>query len=121
MQAISEAGRIDVNGNLLLPMDRLHEEFRKRKGMRVVATFEFAQPHTTESQRGYYRGYVLPTIQAALRKQGTLLSIAEVDASLREWCPFEVAGKEDMSDFLEWLKQYAAENIHVYIEDPRVL
>lgn len=29
--------------------------------------------------------------------------------------------KSEMSDFLEWLKQYAAENLSVYIEDPRTI
>ena len=27
----------------------------------------------------------------------------------------------EMSDFLEWLKQFAAENLSVYIEDPRTI
>ena len=30
-------------------------------------------------------------------------------------------GKTDFSEFLDWLKQFAAENLFVYIEDPKTL
>lgn len=131
---ITEAGRIDKKGRLLLPMDRLGQEFSKHKGCRVVARFMFMEPGSSEALLGYYYGYVVPTITAALYEQGTRFSPEKTDLWLihqypgdREIAPGEYAEKgsqlsqPQMLDFLEWLKEYAAENLDTYIEDPKLI
>ncbi len=133
MDKISESGIITDNGQLRLPMDRLNAFFAANKGKRVVVRFEAAAPGSTALQQAYYYNYVIPCVVEALREQGTRKSEDATDRWLISQYPggFRYDGAEQhvarqltttqMSDFLDWLKQYAAENLYVYIEDPRTL
>jgi len=137
MDKISESGLIGTDGRLRLPMDRINAFCAANKGKRVVVRFEAAEPGSSKLQQAYYYNYIVPTILAALYNQGTRKSEKAVDVWLVEQYPgdkgdyamgidFEVTeGRQmtqfQMSDFLEWLKQYAAENLSVYIEDPQTL
>lgn len=137
MNKISESGIISDDGKLRLPMFRVNAFCLANKGKRVIVRIEAAAPGSTELQRAYYYNYVVPTISAALYEQGTRKSEMAVD----KWLVNEYPGdkeeseiglgvevtearqfnKSQMFDFLEWLKQYAAENLYVYVEDPRTL
>lgn len=144
---ISESGIIGADGKLRMPMDRLNAYFAQHKGQRVVVRFEAAEHGSSELQRAYYYNYIVPTIQTALYELGERMNEKKVDEWLRQQCPSifetfipptkeqaelgflgctETKGIRDlsvseMSDYLEWLKQFAAENLYVYIEDPRTL
>lgn len=129
---ISESGIITDNGQLRLPMDRLNAFFAANKGKRVVVRFEAAAPGSTELQLAYYFNYIVPTIQTALWDNGDRRTEKQVDLWLRQQCAScyndygglleaRQISKPDFSDFIEWLKQFAAENLYVYIEDPRTL
>lgn len=129
---ISESGIITDNGQLRLPMDRLNAFFAANKGKRVVVRFEAAAPGSTELQLAYYFNYIVPTIQTALWENGDRRTEKQVDCWLRQQCAScyndygglleaRQISKPDFSDFIEWLKQFAAENLYVYIEDPRTL
>ena len=132
MDKLSESGIITDNGQLRLPMDRLNAFFASNKGKRVVVRFEAAEPGSSELQLAYYFNYIVPTIQTALWENGDRRTEKQVDLWLRQQCAScynEYGGllearqisKPDFSDFIEWLKQFAAENLYVYIEDPRTL
>lgn len=132
MNKISESGIITDNGQLRLPMDRLNAFFAANKGKRVVVRFEAAEPGSTELQLAYYFNYIVPTIQTALWENGDRRTEKQVDLWLRQQCgscyndyggllEARQISKPDFSDFIEWLKQFAAENLYVYIEDPRTL
>ena len=132
MDKISESGIITDNGQLRLPMDRLNAFFAANKGKRVVVRFEAAEPGSSELQLAYYFNYIVPTIQTALWETGDRRTEKQVDLWLRQQCAScynEYGGllearqisKPDFSDFIEWLKQFAAENLFVYIEDPKTL
>ena len=158
---ISESGRINESGQLLMPMDRVNAFFKVNKGKRVVVRFEAAEPGSTAAQLAYYYNYIVPTIQTALYETGERMNEKQVDQWIRKQAAFvfekvvpgtiipcetriendgtitrrlnvetigytEIRGIRDlsvaeMSDFLEWLKQFAAENLSVYIEDPRTI
>lgn len=129
---ISETGIIGPDGKLRLPMDRLNAFFAANKGKRVVVRFEAAEPGSTELQLAYYFNYIVPTIQTALWETGDRRTEKQVDLWLRQQCAScyndygglleaRQISKPDFSDFIEWLKQFAAENLYVYIEDPRIL
>lgn len=129
---ISESGIITNNGQLRLPMDRLNAFFAANRGKRVVVRFEAAEPGSTELQLAYYFNYIVPTIQTALWENGDRRTEKQVDLWLRQQCAScyndygglleaRQISKPDFSDFIEWLKQFAAENLYVYIEDPRTL
>jgi hypothetical protein len=132
MDKISESGIITDNGQLRLPMDRLNAFFAANKGKRVVVRFEAAEPGSTELQLAYYFNYIVPTIQTALCETGDRRTEKQVDLWLRQQCAScyndygglleaRQISKPDFSDFIEWLKQFSAENLYVYIEDPRTL
>ena len=130
---ISESGIITDNGQLRLPMDRLNAFFAEHKGERVIVVFEAAGNKQSKLQMAYYYNYVLPCVVAGMRKTGVYMSESKADKWLIEQYPGDllndgkrpIFGRElnqtQMSDFLEWLKQYAAENLYIYIEDPRTL
>lgn len=124
---VSESGVIDSKGQLRMPMDRLRDVFRLNKGKRVLVYFEFEQRGTSEAQIGYYYNYIVPTIRKALWETGMRLDENSTDRWLCGMCSFievETARElksEDMSNFIDWLKQYAAENLDVFIEDARAI
>lgn len=129
---ICESGIIDAKGQLRMPMDRLNAFFAANKGKRIVVRFEAAEPGSSELQLAYYYNYIVPTIQTALWENGDRRTEKQVDLWLRQQCAScynEYGGllearkisKPDFSDFIEWLKQFAAENLYVYIEDPQTL
>lgn len=147
MDKISESGVITLYGQLRMPMDRLNAFFQKHKGERVVVKFEAAVPGSSAAQLAYYYNYIIPTIQMALYETGERMNEKKVDEWLRRQCPsifetFTPSTKEqakqgylgctetkgirdlsvsEMSDYLEWLKEFAAENLYVYIEDPKTI
>lgn len=118
-------------------MDRLNAEFAQHPGKRVVVRFEIEERGSSALQQAYYYNYVVPTIQRAFRETGERKSEKAVDKFLMEQYPGDKSESEigfgvdvtearhlnrtQMADFLEWLKQYAAENLDVYVEDPRSL
>lgn len=133
MDVITESGLVFNDGYLHIPMDRLEPFFKAHKGQRVIARFEAVPPGSSAAQQSYYYQYVIPTIIDALRKQGTRKTAEQTDRWLMEEYPgggnadtialvfARQLNQSQMSDFLEWLKQFAAENLHVYIEDPKTI
>ena len=134
MQKISETGLVGADGKLRLPMDRVNGFLAGHKGERIIAVFYAAGRDATELQQGYFYNYVLPAVQEAFHKLGDRLSEDVVESFLfgqypgafmsadgpRIWSAREL-NREQMGEFLDWIKQYAAENLDVYIEDPKTL
>lgn len=129
---ISESGLIGTDGRLRIPMDRVNAWCAEHKGERVVIRFEAAAPGSSELQLAYYFNYIVPTIQTALLETGERKTEKQVDLWLRQQCAVCTSGwgdlmearemsKTDFSEYIEWLKQFAAENLSVYIEDPRTI
>lgn len=128
---IVESGMVGVDGKMRLPMDRLRQFFSEHKGERLIVRMEVVPTGTNEAQLAYYFHYVLPTIKRALYEQGNFFTNENVDEMMRErspvcWKDGECRSVRDMrqdevSDYLDWLKQFAAENLYVYIEDPKLI
>jgi len=135
---IAESGIIGPDGRLRMPMDRLNAFFRENPCKRVVVQFEAAEPGSSALQQAYYYKYVVPTIQQALRETGERKSEKAVDRFLVEQYPGDKdesniglgvvvtearhLNRSQMSDFLEWVKQFAAEPpLSIYVEDPQTL
>lgn len=135
---ISESGIITTDGALRIPMDRLNACFAEHKGERVVVRFYFDVPGSTAAQQSYYYHYVVPTIQQALRETGVRTNEKAVDKFLMSRYPGDKCepdinfgedvtearylNRDQMADFLEWVKQFAAEPpLSVYVDDPRTI
>ena len=132
---IAESGIIDDKGQFRLPMDRVNAFFKANKGKRVTVRFETAEPGSSAALLAYYYNYVVPTVQAGFYETGERYSEEITDKFLLTYYPGDtdrddigvraIYGRQlnqhQMLDFLEWVKQYAAENLNVYIEDPRTI
>lgn len=123
---------IGPDGQLRLPMDRINMFFAENKGQRVIVRFEAAAPGSTAAQLSYYFQYIVPTIQTALWETGERKTERQVDLWLRQQCgncyndyggllEARQIDQRNFAEFLEWLKQFAAENLFVYIEDPKTI
>ena len=131
-KVISEAGIVSESGVLRMPMDRVKAFFAANKGKRIIARFEAVAPGSSDAQLAYYFQYIVPTIQTALWETGERKSERQVDLWLRQQCgscyndyggllEARQMSQTDFSEFLDWLKQFAAENLYVYIEDPKTI
>lgn len=136
MKTISESGIVGNDGRLRMPMERINAFLSQNKGRRVIVRFETAEPGSSELQLAYYYNYIVPTVKKALYEQGNRMTETGVDRWLINNYPGsndlilpngepKVIGRQltvsEMTDLLEWLKQYAAENLYVYIEDPKTI
>ena len=74
----------------------------------------------------------MPTVQEALRETGDIRTEGQVDLWLRQQCgscyndyggllKARQMSKSDFSDFIDWIKQFAAENLYIYIEDSKTI
>lgn len=121
---IQVTGRIDKDGQVLMPVQEIRNRCALFKGRRIVVTIEVLAGDCTENQKAYYFGYVVPTVQDAMRELGERRNSRQVDLLLRTSYPdwtgksIDQFDRREMSDFLQWVQQYAAENLNVYIDDP---
>lgn len=119
MCKVVEYGRVSQDGGVKLPMDRVRQELRKSAGKRVLVTFVVME-EPSEAMLGYYYGYILPTVRKALYELGEIYTDDETSDFLSsaygsdEW----KHDKDEMRKYIEFLQQYAAENLDVYIHDP---
>lgn len=122
-------------------MGELKAFFKEHKGERIVARFQASPAGSSEALKGYYYHYVVPMCQQGLRETGERLTEQQTERKLREWSPICWAetvniesGKYDLTlreikdmsngellDHLDFVKMFAAENLSVYIDDPRTL
>lgn len=130
MKTISESGTISNEGKLRMPMDRVNAFLMSNKGKRVIVRIDAAEPGMTAAQMAYYTNYILPEVQKAMAETGERMSVERVEEFLLSEYPFtpcrddgsmitsvrQMTGPQ-MSEFITWLQQYAAENLYIYIED----
>lgn len=108
---------------------------------RVVAKFTILADDPSEALKGYYYHYVVPTMKAALWEGGERMNEQETEYHLRELSPVtckkewndgqwryetEVLNIYDLSsaelvEHIEYIKQMAAEEYSIYIEDPQTI
>lgn len=136
---ISVTGTIDNNGNLRMYMDELKQFFRMHKGCRVIAKFMIESQGSSEALKGYYYNCVVPSFQEGMWDAGERLTEEEAEIKMRELSPImleqeinENTGKyttrlreiselsnAELVEYIDHLKQIAAEEYSIYIEDPQ--
>ena len=130
---------INNNGGLQMYMGELNQFFAMHKGSRIIARFTVASPGSSEALKGYYFNYVVPTFKHAIWEAGERLTEEQTERRLRELSPVtyeqipnietgeyetrlrkipELSNAE-LIEHIEHLKQIAAENYNLYIDDPR--
>lgn len=138
---ISVTGTIDRNGHLAMFMEEINSFFQDNKGQRVIATFHVVPTATSEAMIAYYYKYIVPTVTRAAYEQGDRRTQQDTDEWLRMMSPVcceetvnvetgeynerlrtvaELSNSE-LIEHIDFLKQFAAEEYHIYIQDPQNL
>ncbi len=122
-------------------MGELNAFFKEWKGARIVARFSVASPGSSEALKGYYFNYVVPTFKQAIWDSGERKTEEQTERFLRELSPvmyeqtpdvetgqYETRLREirelsnaELIEHIDTLKQIAAENYSVFIDDPRTI
>lgn len=133
-------GSTDDKGILRVPQD-LNDFLRKHPGKRVIVKVSVYDRRSVSNIRGYYLKVVVPSFRSAMYEQGNRLTYKTVEKRLREMSticwkekinyetgeiteelkPLQELDATEWIDFIDELKQIAAEDYHVYIEDGRIL
>lgn len=137
---ITVTGAITCNGSLKMYMGELNEFFKDHKGSKVIARFTVVGKSPSEAMKGYYFNYIVPEIRnARWTVGGERTTEKETELFLRQLSPvtieqipnietgqYETNIREirdlstaEMSEHMEFIKQMAAEEYGVYIEDPK--
>lgn len=138
---ISATGTINNNGGLVMYMGEINAFFAEHKGERIIARFVVAPVRSSEALKGYYFHYVVPTIQNGFWETGERKTEEQTEQFLRDISP--ICYEETVNDFtgeyshrlreirelsnaeliehIETVRQFAAENLNVYVEDPQTL
>lgn len=136
---ITVTGKIDNNGNLRMYMDELKQFFKMHKGCRVIAKFMVESQGSSEALKGYYYNCVVPSFQEGMWDAGERLTEEDAEIKMRELSPImleqeinEETGKyttrlreiselsnAELVEYIDHLKQIAAEEYSIYIEDPQ--
>lgn len=138
---ISATGVVNNNGGLSLYMGEVNEFLKLHKGERVTVRFFVASKGSSEALKGYYYNYVVPTVRRALYETGERLTEEQTEKFLREQSPVMCVAKFDTStskytihikeiaevgnaeliEHIEFIKQFAAEELNTFIEDPKTI
>lgn len=122
-------------------MGELNAFFKEWKGARIVARFSVVSPGSSEALKGYYFNYVVPTFKQAIWDSGERKTEEQTERFLRELSPvmyeqtpdvetgqYETRLREirelsnaELIEHIDTLKQIAAENYSVFIDDPRTI
>lgn len=120
-------------------MGEVNEFLKLHKGERITVRFFVAPKGSSEALKGYYFNYVVPTVRRALYETGERLTEEQTEKFLREQSPVmcvanfdtstskytthikEIAevGNAELIEHIEFIKQFAAEELNTFIEDPK--
>jgi hypothetical protein len=138
---MSATGIINNSGKLSMYMGELNEFFKQHKGERIVARFFVAPKSSSAALKAYYYNSVVPSVRQALAETGERKTEKDTELFLRQNSPImqiekidEISGKyfselrqindcsnAELIEHIDTIKQFAAENLNVYIEDPKML
>lgn len=138
---ISASGKITNEGKLAIYMGEINDFFAQHKNANIIARFIVTNPGTSEALKGYYFNAVVPAMRRAIWESGDRKTEADTEKFLRELSPImyletvdietgeysnELRTVADLSnpeliEHIETIKQIAAEEYRVYIDDPNYL
>lgn len=138
--SISAYGNVNDKGGLVMFMGELNAFLKEHKGERIVATFTAAPAGSSEALKGYYFHYVVPMVQHGLKEMGDVKTEQQTEEYLRSISPacidesVMVDGKyfqrvkdiaemqtKELIEHIEYVRQFAAEWLSVFIDDPRTI
>lgn len=131
-------GAVGSKGQLLMyGVQDMNEFLKQNLNARLLITIQVFEKKSSEALVGFYYGKILPDAQAGFYMAGERLSEKDVDEKLRLLYPFHddvargvVDGTEfttwsvadmtttELIDYIEFIRQYMAENLQVFVYDP---
>jgi len=134
-------GRITDDGKLVIySQNETNDYLRRHRGKRIMIQFHVMDDRPVRAMIAYYHAKILSDIQAAFFNMGERKRLSAVDEFCREISPvcwsdaMDNSGRwqsrlkgiselsaAEMYQHIEFLKQYAAENFHVFIHDPKII
>lgn len=139
-QTYQTLGAVDHKGALKVYRAELDEFLNNHKGKRIILRVEVLGDEPSTSLKAYYYKVVVQAFVQALWESGTRKTCENVEYTLRTFSPimleetFDKDGRvhrrvkriedltsEELCEHIETLKQIAAEDFGIYIEDPRTL
>lgn len=135
---IAVPGTVTSSGGLKMFMGEVNEFFKQHKGEKIIARFIAIGNEPSHIQRGYYFNYIVPEMKTALWQNGDRKTEEETETFLREISPvcysvipnittgryektlrpFTDLSSAELSEHIEFIKQTAAEEYGVFIDDP---
>jgi hypothetical protein len=130
-------GTITNDGKLKMFMGELNQFLAQFPGEKIIATFSVLPGEQSEALKAYYWKCVVPTMQKALWDAGERKDYIDTDVWIREQSPImakqdykngrietEIKTIDELSnseliEHIETIKQLAAEEFSVFIEDPK--
>lgn len=137
---ILQTGATNSQGGLSMYMQELNEFFKRWPNKKVIARFTIVDASTaSEPMKAYYFNYVVPKVMHALWQEGDRRTEEKTEQFLRENSPImwrqlvnpetgkyssELKEIKDLSnselvEHIEIVRQLAAENFAIEIEDPK--
>jgi len=136
---ITATGTVNNQGGLMLFMGEVNEFLKNWKGSKVIVKFSIYQAGSSEALKGYYYNYVVPTLRQAIWDNGERMTEEQTEMFIRELSPImweeipdietgrywknlrsiQSLSNSELIEHIETLKQLAAENFNVYIDDPK--
>lgn len=134
---ITIPGKVTKDGKLSIYMGELNEFMKNNAGKNVIAEFTVLEPSDSSSLRGYYFKYVVPQFQKGMYDNGNRWSEKDTELYMRNLCPVTMGEVVDIEtgeyrsdpvsvndlsnsefvEYIDFLKQFAAEELGVFIED----
>lgn len=132
-------GVVDSRGRLMIAsQDRMTDFFTNWKNAKVVGKFTVYEKGSSEAIKGYYFNKIVPDFRKAKWDSGERHTEAATEAWLRSLSPLlwdetpdintgeytarlreiNELSNQQMVHYIEHLKQIAAENFDLFIEDP---
>lgn len=132
----SLVGKIDSKGELKAPWNTLYDFCTMHKDRAVIIRAEIMPKEPSEKVQAYYFGYIIPEFQdAIMQAYGERLTKSQTDEWIRCQCPlfieetrengrwrkrireFEELDPAEANEAIEWMFQFASENLNLVIDD----
>ncbi len=128
-------GKTDDKGNMLLCMDEMKDFLKKFPKKRLIINLTVLEDENFPAMIGLYYKFIIPAVQKGFYEEGTRYNKKEVEELLMEISPItnkykhngteyinEILKFEDLPiheavEHIDYIKEWAAINLHVYIPD----
>ena len=141
VREMSTTGTVNANGGLSIYMGEVNEFLKMHKGERVTVRLCVAPKASSEALKGYYFNYIVPTVKRALLDTGVRRTDEQTEHFLREQSPvmyeqipniatgkytsrikeISECSNAELIEHIDTIKQFAAEELNVFVEDPKIL